>query len=115
MSQKSKQIIARILILVFALYYANICFFYHSHIINGVTIVHSHFHNKEHAETGTHSQSQLTLISVLSAFHSLQAVSFTVVLAAFLTLLAVILQPVERSTFRSLLSCIPLRAPPYSL
>jgi len=46
--------------------------FYHSHVINGATIVHSHFHSKAHTQTGTHSESELTLISALSVLQSVQ-------------------------------------------
>lgn len=44
MQQVKKHINIRILLLVlFVGYYTDIHFFTHSHIINGVTIVHSHF------------------------------------------------------------------------
>jgi len=112
MSQKSKQIIARILILVFALYYANICFFYHSHIINGTTIVHSHFHNKTHTQSGSHGESEITLISALSVFQSLQAVLCIIGLGLFFLLLTTILPLSEKKTAGHLITCIPLRAPP---
>ncbi|MDD4659822.1 MAG: hypothetical protein PHF73_04035, partial [Massilibacteroides sp.] len=72
MPTKSRQILSVFFILVFALYYADICFFYHSHVINGATIVHSHFHSKAHTQTGTHSESELTLISALSVLQSVQ-------------------------------------------
>jgi hypothetical protein len=112
MSQKSKQIIALILIAVFAFYYANICSFYHSHIINGVTIVHSHIHNKAHTQTGTHSSSELTLISVLSAFHSLQATLCVVCLGIFLLLQVFILPFFEERIISNPVACISLRGPP---
>jgi hypothetical protein len=112
MSKKGRQIISRILIVIFAFYYVNVCFFYHSHIINGVTIVHSHVHSKAHTQTGTHSSSQLTLISALSAFQSLQANLCFTGLGLFLFLQAVI-----RPFFRDIIipksvACISLRAPP---
>ncbi len=112
MSGKSKQIVGLILIVIFALYYANICFFYHSHIINGSTIVHSHLHNKAHTQTGTHSGSELTLISALSAFQSLQAFASIVSPGIFIFLLAIILPVIEKKTDWNLTICIPLRAPP---
>lgn len=112
MTQKSKQIIASVLVAIFALYYANICFFYHSHIINGTTIVHSHIHNKEHTQTGTHSESELTLISVLSSFQSLQAALTIVSLGIVSLLLAIILPVVEKKTVRDICSDITLRGPP---
>jgi len=112
MSQKSKQIAARVLILIFALYYADICFFYHSHVINGATIVHSHFHNKAHTQTGAHSESEITLISALSAFQSLQAAFSIVSVGIFFVLLATILPSIEKRVTRNLITSIPLRAPP---
>lgn len=114
MSQKSKQTMARILVLVFAFYYANICFFYHSHIIHGTTIVHSHFHNKVHTQSGTHGDSELTLIAGLSVFQSQQVASFIVSVGLFFILLAIILPSLEKRTSRNLITSIPLRAPPAS-
>ncbi|MDR0430015.1 MAG: hypothetical protein LBH58_06005 [Tannerellaceae bacterium] len=112
MSQRSKQIIARILFLVFALYYANICFFSHSHTINGATIIHSHIHGKAHAQTGAHSNSELTLISVLSAFLSLQATLSFMGWGIFLTLRILILPFLRDRMIPNTVGCISLRAPP---
>lgn len=112
MSQKSKQIIAWGLFLVFALYYANICFFSHSHIINGATIVHSHFHTEAHAQTGTHSDSELTLISILSTFQSFQATLYFIGIGIFLSLQVFLLLFFEERVISSPTVCISLRAPP---
>jgi len=112
MSKKSKQIFAGILVAIFALYYVNICFFYHSHIINGTTIVHSHFHDKAHVQKGSHSESEITLISSLSAFQSLQATINIISCAIFFFLLAVFLPRVEKRAAWNLITGIPLRAPP---
>jgi len=91
----------------------NICFFYHSHIINGTTIVHSHFHDKDHEQSGTHSESELTLISALSAFQTIQPMLFFVGLTALFVLLAVYIPAVEQRVTQKLLTSIPLRAPPF--
>ena len=115
MSQKSKQIIARIMLVIFALYYANICFFYHSHIINGVAIVHSHIHTDAHAQTGTHSASELTLISTLSNFQSLQATLCFIGLGILFTLQAITFFSRERRIISQHVACISLRAPPVSI
>jgi len=92
----------------------NITFFQHSHIINGVTIVHSHVHNNAHTQKGTHSNSELTLISMLSAFDSPQPVMFLVGLGVFFLLKAII--PV--ATAEKVISVSPvsysLRAPPFT-
>lgn len=64
------------LLLLFVLYYSNITFFNHVHIINGVTISHSHLHTKGHHSTplGNHSKSELTLIAHCSDLKSLVAI-----------------------------------------
>lgn len=112
MTGNRKQLISRILILIFVSYYANICFFYHSHIINGVTIVHSHIHGKAHAQAGTHSSSELTLISVLSSFQTLQAGLYIGGLGVFLFLQAIIQPFFEGMNIRESAVCLSTRAPP---
>ena len=67
--KKSRHIIARtaamVLLLLFATYYVQVNFFVHSHIVNGVTVVHSHMHRSTHhdTDTGGHSETELTIIS----------------------------------------------------
>jgi hypothetical protein len=90
----------------------NICCFYHSHIINGVTIVHSHIHNKAHAQTDAHSSSELTLISVLSAFQSLEGALGFAGLGIFLLLQTFILPFFEKRIISKPVTHISLRAPP---
>ena len=103
------------MLVIFALYYANVCFFYHSHIINGVTIVHSHIHTKAHAQTGTHSTSELTLISVISNFQSLQATFCFIGFGILLILQAITLFSRVRRIISHHVACISLRAPPVSI
>lgn len=112
MSQRSKKIAGFILLLIFTTYYVNITFFQHSHIINGVTIVHSHIHSQDHAKTGTHSDSEVTLISALSSFQSLQASLWIIGLGTFFSLLAIILPTLENRVVRDIHTCISLRGPP---
>lgn len=52
----------------FVFYYIDVNFFCHPHIINGSTIVHSHFHGRHHGDTpdGHHSTSKITLIAQLT-------------------------------------------------
>ncbi len=114
MSQKSKQIIGKVLLLIFAIYYVNITLFTHSHTINGVTIVHSHIHNKAHAQTGTHTASELTLISALSTFQSTQAALFFAGLSVFFFIVAAIRIISEKKIISTAIVNHPLRAPPYS-
>lgn len=112
MSKRSKQVIGHILIVIFALYYANICFFYHSHIINGVTIVHSHFYSKDHVQAGSHSASELTLISTLSDFQSPQAVLGFIDLGIVFFLLTIIRLISKERLYSNSVTCVSLRAPP---
>jgi hypothetical protein len=100
------------LVAVFAFYYANIGFFYHSHTINGTTIVHSHIFNKTNAQTSTHSNSELRLISILSIFQSLQANVCSVSLSVFLLLQVFILPSFEKRIISNPVACVSLRAPP---
>ncbi len=112
MSQKGKHIAGSILLLIFMAYYVNITFFTHSHIINGVTIVHSHFHDKTHTQTGGHNGSELTLISKLSTFQSLSALSFLVAPIALFFLIAIIRIFCKETTASDSIAYISLRAPP---
>lgn len=109
---KSKRSIAYILLVVFTFYYVDICFFSHSHTINGTTVVHSHLHNKAHAETGTHSDGELKLISSLSAFQTLAADVSPLILGVLLLLQLFILPFFEEKVYSKPAACISLRAPP---
>ena len=57
------------LLLLFATYYVQVNFFVHSHIVNGVTVVHSHMHRSTHhdTDTGGHSETELTIIASLNS------------------------------------------------
>lgn len=56
------------MLLLFLSYYVDVNFFVHSHIINGVTVVHSHIHNQHHHDTGEggHTTHEITLINNLT-------------------------------------------------
>ncbi len=113
MLQRGKQIVGGILLLIFMAYYVNISFFTHSHIINGVTIVHSHFHDKAHAQSGKHTDSEVTLISMLSALETCAVATFFAGLAVFFPFATVtpVLRGVQFTTNR--IVCVSLRAPPF--
>ena len=113
MLRKFKRTAGFFLLLIFTTYYVNITFFHHSHIINGVTIVHSHFHNKAHTQTGTHSSSELTLISILSAFSSLLPVLCLVSLGLYSLLKKVNQVVADKIFFSTPPICYSLRAPPF--
>lgn len=112
MCLRSKQIVGWLLIVIFALFYANICFSFHGHVINGVTIVHSHFHDKSHTDTYKHSPNELTLIFTLSLFHSLQANFGFSELVLFLILQTIILSGLLLNVCCNYSSFISLRGPP---
>ncbi len=60
-----------LLLTLFLGYYSSITFFTHSHIINGVTIVHSHpFNSNKSGDTSTspHNSKELVIIQLLSEF-----------------------------------------------
>jgi len=67
---KIRKITALFLLVLFVVYYGSINLFYHTHIINGVTIVHSHFHAETHHDTqsGGHTWHSITLIAQISHF-----------------------------------------------
>lgn len=56
------------MLLLFVGYYADVNCFSHAHIINGVTIVHSHVHSEHHHDTqgGGHTATEITLIANLA-------------------------------------------------
>ncbi|MFR9564916.1 MAG: hypothetical protein SNG14_05235 [Rikenellaceae bacterium] len=49
---KLRGLIAGLLLLLFSAYYINITLFTHYHVVDGVTIVHSHFYSEGHGEEG---------------------------------------------------------------
>ena len=69
---KSRRGIAALFLLLFVAYYSNVTLFEHTHIINGVTIVHSHFHADSHhnSRSGGHTANNVTLISQLNNFQT---------------------------------------------
>ncbi|MFI3304690.1 MAG: hypothetical protein SNF68_07590 [Rikenellaceae bacterium] len=63
--------VAGFLLLIFVAYYANITLFMHYHVVDGVTIVHSHIFSSDHTEdpeNSNHTTTELTLIAFLSNF-----------------------------------------------
>lgn len=105
---------AWLMLAVFFSYFTGSSFFLHSHTIDGVTIVHSHFHQEKHhsGQTGNHTGRELALISELSHFdkplagktgvHEFQLTEFRLIKYPDLT-------PGERSASFHYIS---LRAPP---
>jgi hypothetical protein len=110
--RKFTQSLTIVLLLIFMSYYVNISFFYHYHIINGVTIVHSHIYAGQHPVTGTHTTNELTLISELSTLFVSEAVFFSTALLILCLLAVFIKQKRSENAETSDFNYISLRAPP---
>lgn len=69
---KLRRSVAGIFLLFFVAYYINATLFEHTHIVNGVTIVHSHFHASSHhnSQSGGHTANNVTLIAYLTSFQT---------------------------------------------
>jgi hypothetical protein len=65
-----KKIASLFFVVLFVSYYASVSFFSHSHVIDGATVVHSHFHKDSHHNTksGNHTAQSITLIAQVSHF-----------------------------------------------
>lgn len=102
------------MLLLFVGYYADVHFFAHAHIINGVTIVHSHVHNQHHHDTneGGHTTSELTLIANMASQLLTTAEVAPEAPAAFDILILTLGIEQDAKTVSEHLSCCSLRAPP---
>jgi len=106
-----------LLLFLFMGYYSSITFFTHSHIINGVTIVHSHPFNSDKggdSSTAPHKGKELVIIQLLSEFFT----TFFVFAFAFLLFRALLYKIPVLSTKEGYAEpggyCTsPLRAPPF--
>ena len=67
---------ALILLLIFSCYYSGISFFSHTHIVNGASVIHSHWYGDSDHD---HTENQYAVIDLLSNFQSEGAVSFNAV------------------------------------
>ena len=107
--EKLRNILKWFLPLLFIAYLGGITLFTHSHVVNGVIIVHSHPFKGEHS----HTEAQVETIFFLSSFvaSSLPAILF--VASALLVLLRVLSVPAVEHIKCVLVRCgISLRAPP---
>ncbi len=76
-----------ILPIIFINYFISISMFTHTHVVNGVTIVHSHPYAADDNGTPTHSHTgaEIQLIHTLSTFYSTATVVLCILLGLFLT------------------------------
>lgn len=109
---KKKKIVTCLLLALFVFHYANISFFYHTHQVNGFLISHSHLHSSDHAKTGTHTASELSLISVLSNLQSLKAAMSFVGFGLFLICLTIFRPEAENNLISTTPGHSYLRGPP---
>lgn len=65
-----KRLLAGFLLLILCLYDSSTTLFYHSHIVDGERVTHSHFFTKVHTESqsGGHTVEVINLIAALSNF-----------------------------------------------
>ena len=111
---RMKQVITASLLVLFVLFYADITMFEHTHIINGITIVHSHFHTKAHEKTptGGHTETEITFIAITSLFQTFEDILTHFDTTLFLIFCGVVLVSVETKTTKSVPHFSFLRAPP---
>lgn len=85
LNEKTKGILKVALPVIFISYFCSITFFTHSHVVNGVTIVHSHPYTTD--ENGNpnhgHTSTEVQLIHALSVFFVTTAIIFSVSLDLF--------------------------------
>ncbi|WP_044468094.1 hypothetical protein [Bacteroides uniformis] len=106
---KLKNIMKYILPLLFIAYLGGITLFTHSHVVNGVIIVHSHPFKGQHG----HTEVQLETIFYLASFVSSSFPPLPVAATVFLVLLCVLSIPAtECIKCVKLRGGICLRAPP---
>lgn len=102
------------MLLLFVGYYANVSLFCHTHIVNGVTLVHSHFHNQHHHDTdeGGHTATELTLIANMAAQFLTTGEMPQTELTVFDTLILTLGCEQDSEVVSTHLLTISLRAPP---
>lgn len=71
-----------ILLMIFSLYTCSITFFTHSHIIGGVTIVHSHFYGTDEngKPTHEHTGAEIQLIQNLSTYFAFGLIALAILI-----------------------------------
>lgn len=108
------KILASFMLVLFIFYYANNNLFLHEHVINGVTIVHSHFHNDRHHshKSGDHTTNDVDLIVHLSNFQSLSPTFFNPDCTLLVFETNIITKKIEKEKNLGYVGFISLRAPP---
>lgn len=114
--RKSKNYVAIVLVAIFSLYYASSTMFGHSHIINGVTVVHSHFHlpgNAHHQNAdGGHTLQEIGLIASINASVQQLVISLSFNVISCFVLVGLLMTSCPARTVSIHHNCSGLRAPP---
>ena len=100
---------AVILLALFSCYYAGISLFFHTHIVNGSTVVHSHLGG---SADHNHSDSQYAVIDILSTFQSEGAVDCNVCPTPFFLLSDACHEYQAPSVLGESVQALTLRGPP---
>jgi hypothetical protein len=100
---------AVILLALFSCYYAGISLFFHTHIVNGSTVVHSHLGG---SADHNHSDSQYAVIDILSTFQSEGAVECDVCPTPFFLLSDSCHEYQAPSVLGESVQALTLRGPP---
>ncbi len=115
LNERIKSVLKIALPVLFIYYAASVSLFVHTHVVNGVTIVHSHPYSKNsdgnpaHAHSGT----QIELIHQLSTFFAADQIVSSIVIVSFFQLLEVILPFVFCSISKGIAGGLSrLRPPP---
>lgn len=116
-SQHIRRLVAGFFIVLFSAYYVNATMFWHCHIVNGVTIVHSHIHANQHHATsnGGHTGLSLTLIATLDALTCLNHAIQHFDLDGHLPLCAILFCVAVSAAAVATIRTRSLRAPPVNL
>ncbi len=114
MGQTARKILKTGLPLLFVAYIGCISLFTHSHVVNGVTIVHSHPFNKDSEHQ--HTSSEFELLHGLSHIAIDDHVVFTIVLVATLYLqYKIYCKELTGTCAKCVRGILSLRAPPVIL
>lgn len=112
MKEKCMNIIRIMLPVLFIVYTGMLVSFTHVHIINGVTIVHSHPYNDD-SPNHTHTGAELQLLHQLSTIQQVGSCTFDYVIKPFYVYETVLsIQPISHHYMCKLHEAIRLRAPP---
>lgn len=113
--ENTNKLLHLFLLALFLCYYGNITFFSHFHVVNGVTIVHSHAfcgHNPDGSAKHTHTAREITLIAQLSTFITVVTATLGIAAPCLGKRIHYYISQQVKEPARQLFTLSPLRAPP---